>query len=75
MKLNSLKRWTIGAAVFCAAFVSLNSNAAGQTPTASSATTSSVTAAIEAAIKKAVEPRLGEGGKVDAITKTPYSGL
>lgn len=75
MKLNTLKHWVIGAAAFCAALASINSNAAGQTPAANSATTSSVPAAIEAAIKKAVEPRLGEGGKVDAITKTPYSGL
>ncbi|HYD59779.1 MAG TPA: DsbC family protein [Noviherbaspirillum sp.] len=29
----------------------------------------------EAAIKKAVEPRLGEGAKIESITKTPYSGL
>lgn len=29
----------------------------------------------EAAIKKTLEPRLGEGAKIDAITKTPYSGL
>ncbi|MBI3285517.1 MAG: DsbC family protein [Burkholderiales bacterium] len=29
----------------------------------------------EAAVKKLVEPRLGEGVKVDAVTKTPYSGL
>lgn len=29
----------------------------------------------EAAIKKAIEPRLGEDVKIDAITKTPYAGL
>lgn len=29
----------------------------------------------EAAIKKLVEPRLGEGVKVDSVTKTPYAGL
>lgn len=29
----------------------------------------------EAAIKKAIEPRLGEGVKVDSVTKTPYGGL
>lgn len=29
----------------------------------------------EAAIKKAIEPRLGDGAKVDSVTKTPYGGL
>lgn len=29
----------------------------------------------EAAIKKMIEPRLGEGVKVDSVTKTPYGGL
>ena len=29
----------------------------------------------ELAVKKLVEPKLGEGVKVDSITKTPYSGL
>jgi thiol:disulfide interchange protein DsbC len=29
----------------------------------------------EAAIKKMIEPRLGEGAKVDSVTKTPYGGL
>lgn len=29
----------------------------------------------ETAVKKLVEPRLGEGVKVDSVTKTPYSGL
>lgn len=29
----------------------------------------------EAAIKKAIEPRLGEGAKVESVTKTPYGGL
>lgn len=29
----------------------------------------------EAAIKKLIEPRLGEGVKVDSVTKTPYAGL
>ena len=29
----------------------------------------------ETAVKKLVEPRLGEGVKVDAVTKTPYAGL
>ena len=29
----------------------------------------------ESAVKKLVEPRLGEGAKVDSVTKTPYSGL
>lgn len=29
----------------------------------------------EQAIRKAIEPRLGEGVKVDSVTKTPYGGL
>lgn len=29
----------------------------------------------EAAIRKAIEPRLGEGAKIESINKTPYSGL
>ena len=29
----------------------------------------------EAAVKKLVEPKLGEGVKVDSVVKTPYSGL
>ena len=29
----------------------------------------------EAAIRKAIEPRLGEGAKIDSVTKTPYGGL
>ncbi|MBC3864253.1 DsbC family protein [Undibacterium jejuense] len=29
----------------------------------------------EVAIKKLVEPRLGDGVKVDSVTKTPYAGL
>lgn len=29
----------------------------------------------EAAIRKALEPRLGEGAKIESISKTPYSGL
>jgi thiol:disulfide interchange protein DsbC len=29
----------------------------------------------EAAIKKTVEPRLGEGIKIDSVAKTPYAGL
>jgi thiol:disulfide interchange protein DsbC len=29
----------------------------------------------EATIKKLIEPRLGDGAKVEAVTKTPYSGL
>jgi thiol:disulfide interchange protein DsbC len=29
----------------------------------------------EAAIRKAIEPRLGEGVKVDSVVKTPYAGL
>ncbi len=29
----------------------------------------------EAAIKKAIEPRLGDGAKIESITKTPYGGL
>ncbi|MBB5390317.1 MULTISPECIES: DsbC family protein [unclassified Herbaspirillum] len=29
----------------------------------------------EATIKKLIEPRLGQGAKVDAVTKTPYAGL
>lgn len=29
----------------------------------------------EAAVKKLIEPRLGEGVKVDSVIKTPYSGL
>lgn len=29
----------------------------------------------EAAIKKTLEPRLGEGVKVDSVTRTPYGGL
>lgn len=32
-------------------------------------------AAVEQAIRKAVEPRLTDDVKIDAITKTPYSGL
>lgn len=31
--------------------------------------------ATEASIKKILEPRLGEGAKVESVTKTPYSGL
>ncbi|HEV7617821.1 MAG TPA: DsbC family protein [Burkholderiaceae bacterium] len=29
----------------------------------------------EAKIKNLIEPRIGEGAKVDSVTKTPYSGL
>jgi thiol:disulfide interchange protein DsbC len=29
----------------------------------------------EATIKKVLEPRLGDGAKIEAVTKTPYSGL
>jgi thiol:disulfide interchange protein DsbC len=29
----------------------------------------------EAAVKKLVEPRLGDGVKIDSVTKTPYAGL
>jgi len=29
----------------------------------------------EAAVKKLIEPRLGQGAKVDSVVKTPYSGL
>lgn len=29
----------------------------------------------EAAVRKAIEPRLGDGVKVDSVTRTPYSGL
>ena len=29
----------------------------------------------EATIKKLIEPRLGDGAKVDSVTKTPYAGL
>ncbi|NMM38174.1 MAG: DsbC family protein [Glaciimonas sp.] len=29
----------------------------------------------ELAVKKMIEPRLGQGAKVDSVTKTPYSGL
>lgn len=29
----------------------------------------------ETGIKKLIEPRLGEGAKVDSVTKTPYAGL
>lgn len=29
----------------------------------------------EAAVKKLIEPRIGEGVKVQSVTKTPYSGL
>jgi thiol:disulfide interchange protein DsbC len=29
----------------------------------------------EAAVKKLIEPRLGQGAKVDSVIKTPYSGL
>lgn len=39
------------------------------------AMTASAQNAQEAAIRKMVESRLGEGVKVDSITKTPYSGL
>ncbi|MEC4721470.1 DsbC family protein [Noviherbaspirillum sp. CPCC 100848] len=42
------------------------------TATAASAQTSS---GPEAAIKKSLEPRLGEGIKVDSVIKTPYGGL
>jgi thiol:disulfide interchange protein DsbC len=29
----------------------------------------------EATLKKTIEPRLGEGVKIDSVTKTPYAGL
>lgn len=29
----------------------------------------------EASVKKLIEPRMGEGAKVDSVTRTPYSGL
>lgn len=29
----------------------------------------------ETEVRKAIEPRLGDGAKVDSVTKTPYSGL
>lgn len=29
----------------------------------------------EASVKKLIEPRIGDGAKVDSVTKTPYSGL
>jgi thiol:disulfide interchange protein DsbC len=29
----------------------------------------------EASIRKLIEPRIGEGAKVDSVTKTPYGGL
>ena len=29
----------------------------------------------EMAVKKMIEPRLGDGAKVDSVAKTPYSGL
>jgi thiol:disulfide interchange protein DsbC len=31
--------------------------------------------ALEASIKKNLEPRLGDGTKIDSVTKTPYGGL
>jgi len=37
-------------------------NAAAETP-------------VEATVRKLVEPRLGEGVKVDSVTKTPYAGM
>jgi thiol:disulfide interchange protein DsbC len=40
-----------------------------------SALTASAEATQEATIKKLVEQRLGDGTKVDSITKTPYSGM
>lgn len=40
-----------------------------------SAATASAQTAQEASIKKLVEARLGDGVKVDSITKTPYAGL
>jgi thiol:disulfide interchange protein DsbC len=40
-----------------------------------SAATASAQTAQEASIKKMVEARLGDGVKVDSITKTPYAGL
>lgn len=39
------------------------------------ATAASAQTGPEAAIKKSLEPRLGEGIKVDSVTKTPYGGL
>ncbi|MFZ6723554.1 DsbC family protein [Undibacterium sp. Ji49W] len=30
---------------------------------------------VEATVRKLVEPRLGEGVKVDSVTKTPYAGM
>lgn len=29
----------------------------------------------EASVKKLIEPRMGDGAKVDSVTRTPYSGL
>lgn len=40
-----------------------------------SAATAFAETAQEANIKKLIEPRIGEGAKVDSVTKTPYSGL
>jgi len=40
-----------------------------------SATNAFAETAQEAAIKKTLEPRLGDGTKIDSITKTPYGGL
>lgn len=41
----------------------------------SSVVTVSAQTAEEAAVKKLIEPRIGEGVKVDSVKKTPYSGL
>ena len=29
----------------------------------------------EAAIRKTLEPRLGDGAKIESVTRTPYAGL
>ena len=39
------------------------------------AATAFAESAQEASIRKTIEPRLGEGVKVDSVTKTPYGGL
>jgi thiol:disulfide interchange protein DsbC len=40
-----------------------------------SATMAFAETAQEAAIRKLIEPRIGEGAKVDSVSKTPYGGL
>jgi thiol:disulfide interchange protein DsbC len=60
--IQSLRRFGLAAALL---------GCVGMSAHAQSATDGST----EATIKKLIEPRLGEGAKVDSVTKTPYSGL